>query len=187
LEKTFPPSRSRATRPIDSCWWNELRILLANLESIQNEAEKLRGVFCDHPVHELAYEDSLEDNGPALRSVLDFLGLPPADRRCDLHGKPLWRFRIPLWFPSESGNQSLEFLPLDAGFRKRARKPGQGVPQGIRRAAQTLDPGACRRRPRVDALRSRLWSHAPPLAKRGRPGMASENIGKPGRTAEKVA
>jgi hypothetical protein len=54
-------------------------ILRANLESIENEAEKLRGVFCDHPLHEIAYEDSQEDNGPALRGVLDFLGLPPAE------------------------------------------------------------------------------------------------------------
>jgi len=53
-------------------------ILLANLESIENEAEKLRGVFCDHPLHEIAYEDSPEDNGPALRGVLDFLDLTPA-------------------------------------------------------------------------------------------------------------
>ena len=54
-------------------------ILLANLESLENEAEKLRGVFRGHPLHELAYEDSLEDNGPAMRGVLDFLGLPPAE------------------------------------------------------------------------------------------------------------
>lgn len=54
-------------------------VLLSNLESIENQAKRLRGIFCDHPVHELAYEDSLEDNGPALRSVLDFLGLPPAE------------------------------------------------------------------------------------------------------------
>lgn len=54
-------------------------VLLANLESIEAEADRMRAIFCDHPVHELAYEDSLEDNGPALRSVLDFLGLPPAE------------------------------------------------------------------------------------------------------------
>jgi hypothetical protein len=54
-------------------------VLLANLESIEAESERMRGIFRDHPLHELAYEESLEDNGPALRGVLDFLGLPPAE------------------------------------------------------------------------------------------------------------
>ncbi len=54
-------------------------VLLANLESIEAESERMRGIFREHPVHEIAYEDSLEDNGPALRGVLDFLGLPPAE------------------------------------------------------------------------------------------------------------
>jgi hypothetical protein len=54
-------------------------VLLANLESIEAESERIRGIFHEHPVHEIAYEDSLEDNGPALRGVLDFLGLPPAE------------------------------------------------------------------------------------------------------------
>jgi hypothetical protein len=53
--------------------------LLANLESIEAESERMRAIFREHPVHEIAYEDSLEDNGPALRGVLDFLGLPPAE------------------------------------------------------------------------------------------------------------
>jgi hypothetical protein len=53
--------------------------LLANLESIEAESERMRAIFSDHPVHEIAYEDSLDDNGPALRGVLDFLGLPPAE------------------------------------------------------------------------------------------------------------
>lgn len=54
-------------------------VLLANLDSIEAESERMRGIFREHPVLEIAYEDSLEDNGPALRGVLDFLGLPPAE------------------------------------------------------------------------------------------------------------
>jgi hypothetical protein len=54
-------------------------VLLANLESIEAESERMRGIFRDHQLHELAYEESLEDNGPVLRGVLDFLGLPPAE------------------------------------------------------------------------------------------------------------
>jgi hypothetical protein len=52
--------------------------LLANLEMLDRESEKLGGLFRKHPFHEIAYEDSLDDNGPAMRSVLGFLDLPPA-------------------------------------------------------------------------------------------------------------
>jgi hypothetical protein len=52
--------------------------LLANLEMLDRESQKLRGLFRNHPFHEIVYEDSLDDNGPAMRGVLDFLGLPPA-------------------------------------------------------------------------------------------------------------
>lgn len=52
--------------------------LLSNLEMLTRESERMRSSFRDHPFHEIAYEDSLDDNGPALRGVLDFLGLPPA-------------------------------------------------------------------------------------------------------------
>ncbi len=53
-------------------------VLIDNLKSIEAESDRMRKIFCDHPVHELAYEDSLEDNGPALSSVLNFLRLAPA-------------------------------------------------------------------------------------------------------------
>jgi hypothetical protein len=52
--------------------------LLSNIEMLDRESEKLRGLFRNHPFHEIAYEDSLDDNGPAMCSILDFLNLPPA-------------------------------------------------------------------------------------------------------------
>ena len=52
--------------------------LLSNIEMLDRESEKLRGLFRNHPFHEIAYEESLDDTGPAVRGVLDFLGLPPA-------------------------------------------------------------------------------------------------------------
>jgi hypothetical protein len=38
----------------------------------------IRDLFRDHPCHEVAYEDSLDDNGPAMQGVQAFLGVPPA-------------------------------------------------------------------------------------------------------------
>jgi hypothetical protein len=52
--------------------------LLSNLEMLDRDSDKLRGLFRSHPFHEIAYEDSLDDNGPAMCSILDFLNLPPA-------------------------------------------------------------------------------------------------------------
>lgn len=59
-------------------------VLLANLDAIEAESERMRRHFHDHPFHEVAFEDSLDDNGPAMRCVLDFLGLPEAHMSVDI-------------------------------------------------------------------------------------------------------
>jgi hypothetical protein len=53
-------------------------VLLDNLETLAAASDRLRGCFVHHPFQEIAYEDSRDDNGPAMQGLLAFLGLPPA-------------------------------------------------------------------------------------------------------------
>lgn len=50
--------------------------LLADLEKVQGEERALQEAFRDHPVLEIAYEDSCIEHGPALAGLQDFLGIP---------------------------------------------------------------------------------------------------------------
>ena len=54
-------------------------VLLENLEYIEMASTRMRRTFRDHPFREVAYEDSLEDNGSAMREILKFLGVPSAE------------------------------------------------------------------------------------------------------------
>lgn len=53
-------------------------ILLDRLCEERRQSARIRELFAGHRCHEIAYEDSLDDNGPALRAVQEFLGVPPA-------------------------------------------------------------------------------------------------------------
>jgi hypothetical protein len=53
-------------------------ILLERLCEERRQSARIRELFAGHPCHEIAYEDSLADDGPALRAVQEFLGVPPA-------------------------------------------------------------------------------------------------------------
>lgn len=53
-------------------------ILLERLSEERRQSDRIRAVFADHPCHEVAYEESLDDDGPALRAAQEFLGVPPA-------------------------------------------------------------------------------------------------------------
>lgn len=53
-------------------------ILLERLSEERRQSDRIRDVLADHPCHEIAYEDSLDDDGPAMRAVQEFLGVPPA-------------------------------------------------------------------------------------------------------------
>lgn len=53
-------------------------VLLDNLETLAAASDRLRGCFVHHPFQEIVYEDSRDDNGPAMQGLLAFLGLPPA-------------------------------------------------------------------------------------------------------------
>ena len=65
-----PPAVAPVTIPVAA--------LLADLEKAGRDAALLRDVFRDHPCHEVVYEESLDDNGPAMQEVQAFLGVPPA-------------------------------------------------------------------------------------------------------------
>jgi hypothetical protein len=55
-----------------------VEVLLDNLQTLAAASDRLRGCFVHHPYHEIAYEESRDDNGPAMQALLAFLGLPPA-------------------------------------------------------------------------------------------------------------
>jgi hypothetical protein len=65
-----PPAVAPVTIPVAT--------LLADLEQVGRHVALIRDLFRDHPCHEVAYEDSLDDNGPAMQGVQAFLGVPPA-------------------------------------------------------------------------------------------------------------
>lgn len=65
-----PPAVEPVTIPVAS--------LLADLEAVSRNVQRMRELFREHPFHEIAYEDSLEDDGPAMRELQSFLGVPPA-------------------------------------------------------------------------------------------------------------
>jgi hypothetical protein len=50
--------------------------LLADLEKVRQMDRALQEAFRDHPVLEIAYEDSCMERGPALDELQDFLGVP---------------------------------------------------------------------------------------------------------------
>lgn len=69
----------------------EVRPIVIPIEAVRAdlarvEAERARVVreFSGHPFMELGYEDSLEDNGAAMRRVQEFVGVVPATLSCDL-------------------------------------------------------------------------------------------------------
>jgi hypothetical protein len=55
-----------------------IELLLGDLHRVAEQSAEIRSLFAGHPFHELAYEDSLEDNGSVLQGVQAFLGLLPA-------------------------------------------------------------------------------------------------------------
>ena len=65
-----PPAVGPVTIPVAA--------LLADLEAVPVQAARIRDLFREHPFHEIAYEDSLDDDGPAMRAVQAFLDVPPA-------------------------------------------------------------------------------------------------------------
>jgi LPS sulfotransferase NodH len=52
--------------------------LLENLQFLEHRKAQTRKMFEAHPWHEIAYEDSAEDDSPALDALLDFLQVPRA-------------------------------------------------------------------------------------------------------------
>lgn len=61
-----------------------VELLLSDLHKVAEQSVEIRSLFAGHPFHELAYEDSLEDNGPALRGVQAFLDVPLAPLSCQI-------------------------------------------------------------------------------------------------------
>jgi hypothetical protein len=55
-----------------------VQTLLDDLAAIAHESARIRCLFRHHRIHEVAYEDSLDDNGATMQKVLDFLGVGPA-------------------------------------------------------------------------------------------------------------
>ena len=53
-------------------------ILLDRLAEERRESARIRDLLPTHPFHEIAYEDSRADDGPALQAVQEFLGVPAA-------------------------------------------------------------------------------------------------------------
>lgn len=96
--------------------------------------------------------------------AFDRANRPRMNRRHDLHGKLLGRFRVPLEFSGKAENESLEFLPIHAGFQNRAHKPGQGIRLGRYVVGQTLVSGAESCCLHINALQSRFWRDAQPFA-----------------------
>lgn len=58
--------------------------VLADLERVEAERTRVEREFGRHPFLEIAYEDTLDDNGPMLRDAQAFLGVDPAPLSCDL-------------------------------------------------------------------------------------------------------
>ncbi|MBU3682907.1 MAG: hypothetical protein FGM39_02610 [Phycisphaerales bacterium] len=65
-----PPPVAPVHVPIDD--------LLADLRRIDAEVNAVRQAFDGHPMHEIAYEDTIDEQGPPMMALLRFLGLPPA-------------------------------------------------------------------------------------------------------------
>ncbi len=58
--------------------------LLERLVAVEQESAHFRRLLGAHPLHEVAYEDSLDDNGPAMQRVLAFLGVAQACLSADI-------------------------------------------------------------------------------------------------------
>ena len=58
--------------------------VLADLGRVEAERARVEREFAGHPFLEIAYEDSLDERGPAFRDAQAFLGVPPATLACDL-------------------------------------------------------------------------------------------------------
>lgn len=56
----------------------------ADLARVAAECARVRREFAGHPYMEIAYEDSLDDDGPTLRGLQEFIGVAPAALRCEL-------------------------------------------------------------------------------------------------------
>lgn len=52
--------------------------LLENLHFLERRKALVREMFAEHPWHEIGYEDSMDDDSPALDALLDFLQVPRA-------------------------------------------------------------------------------------------------------------
>jgi hypothetical protein len=52
--------------------------LLADLRRVTGEMDAMRQAFSANPLHEIAYEDTIEEHGSRMRALLGFLGLAPA-------------------------------------------------------------------------------------------------------------
>jgi hypothetical protein len=65
-----PPMPVTAVIPVER--------MVADLHRVEAEVQAMREAFKEHPLHEIAYEETIDDAGNAMHELLRFLGLPPA-------------------------------------------------------------------------------------------------------------